>query len=85
MKTLWVVILGLLATAAVPGCKRTVPEPIPGPKAGTAAPGHAHTPGIAWFQEGIDEAFARPGLRKGARGDQTCPAMRRPAPPRVTG
>lgn len=88
MRTLWVVILVVVATAAVPGCKRKLPEPIPDPKAAStvAVHAHAHAPGIAWFQGSIDEAFARPSLRKGAtRPDQTCPGMRRPTPPRVTG
>ena len=88
MRTLWMVILVVAAVTAVPGCKRKVPEPIPGPKAGSVGVGvgHPHTPGIAWFQGSIDEAFARTGLRKGpSRGDQPCPVMRHPAPPRVTG
>jgi hypothetical protein len=59
MKTLWVVTLGLVALAATQGCKRRVPEHIPGPKAVSAAVGHARAPGIAWFQGGLDEAFTR--------------------------
>jgi hypothetical protein len=86
MRTLWVVILIVVAVTAVPGCKRKMPEPIPGPKAGSTVGGHPHAPGIAWFQGSIDEAFARTSLRKGpSRGDQSCPGMRRPTPPRVTG
>ena len=57
MRTLWVFTLGLVALAATQGCKRKEPEPIPGPKAGSVAVGHAIAPGIAWFQGGLDEAF----------------------------
>jgi len=56
MKALWVLTLGLAALAATQGCKRK--EPIPGPKAVSVAIGHAHAPGIVWFQGGLDEAFA---------------------------
>jgi hypothetical protein len=59
MKTLWVLTLGLVALAATQGCKRKVPEPIPGPKAVAIAIGHPQAPGIVWFQGGLDEAFAR--------------------------
>jgi hypothetical protein len=59
MRTLWVLTLGVVALTAVQGCKRKE-EPIPGPKAGLAAMAyvHAHTPGIAYFQGSLDEAFA---------------------------
>jgi hypothetical protein len=57
MRTLWLLTLGLVALTATQGCKRT--EPIPGPKAVSAAMGHARAPGIAWFQGGLDEAFTR--------------------------
>ena len=84
MKSLWVVILGVLAAATVPGCRRD-PEPIPGPKsaAGAASP---HAPGIAWFQGSLEEGFSRTGQRKGSTpSSASCPAMRHPAPRRVTG
>ena len=58
MRALWVLTLGLVALAATQGCKRTEPEPIPGPKAASMAVGHARAPGIAWFQGGLDEAFS---------------------------
>lgn len=64
MRTLWVVILGVVALTAIPGCKRRVPESIPGPKAGSAVVGHVRTPGIAWFQGSFDEAFARTALHR---------------------
>jgi hypothetical protein len=57
MRTLWVFTLGLVALATTQGCKRQVPEPIPGPKAVSVAIGHPA--GIAWFQGGLDEAFTR--------------------------
>ena len=60
MRTLWVLTLGLVALATTQGCKRKVPEPIPGPKAAPAMVGHARAAGIAWFQGSLDEAFARP-------------------------
>ena len=59
MRTLWVLTLGLVALAATQGCKRKEPEPIPGPKAVSAAVGHARASGIVWFQGGLDEAFTR--------------------------
>ena len=67
MKTLWVLTLGLVALTAAQGCKRT--EPIPGPKAGLAAMTyvHMHTPGIAYFQGSLDEAFARSDHRRNCR------------------
>ena len=77
MRALWVVILGVAAMTAVPGCKRREPEPIPGPKSGPAMAGHARTPGIAWFQGSIDEAFARTRMRKNGSG-ATCPVRKRP-------
>ena len=58
MRALWVLTLGLVALAATQDCKRTEPEPIPGPKAASMAVGHARAPGIAWFQGGLDEAFS---------------------------
>jgi hypothetical protein len=58
MNRLWVLTLGLVALTAVQGCKRKEPQPIPGPKAGSMVFMHA-TPGIAWFQGSLDEAFAR--------------------------
>ena len=61
MRRLWVLTLGLAALATVQGCKQK-PEPIPGPKAGVAAGIYVHTPGIAWFQGSLDEAFASPKL-----------------------
>jgi hypothetical protein len=57
MRTLWVLTLGLVALATTEGCKRKLPEPIPGPKAASVA--IARAPGIAWFQGGLDEAFTR--------------------------
>lgn len=86
MRALWVVILGVAAMTAVPGCKRREPEPIPGPKSGPAMAGHARTPGIAWFQGSIDEAFARTRMRKnGSGGDMSCAETTRPPPPHATG
>ena len=60
MRTLWVVTLALVALTAEQGCKRKEPQPIPGPKAGLTVAVRVHTPGIAWFQGSLDEAFARP-------------------------
>ena len=60
MRKLWVVTLGLAALTAADGCKRNVPEPIPGPKAAPAVLSPARAAGIAWFQGSLDEAFARP-------------------------
>ena len=76
MRTLWVLIVGLAALTAIPGCKRKNPEPIPGPKAvAAAAVGHARAKGIAWFQGSLDEAFARPDLHT------TCATERRATMP----
>jgi hypothetical protein len=58
MRKLWVLTVGLVALATTQGCKRKEPEPIPGPKAPSVAVGHRLAPGIAWFQGGLDEAFA---------------------------
>jgi hypothetical protein len=58
MRMLWVLTVGLVALATTEGCKRNEPEPIPGPKAASVAVGHGLAPGIAWFQGGLDEAFA---------------------------
>ena len=66
MRMLWVLTLGLAALATVQGCKQK-PEPIPGPKAGTAAGIYVHTPGIAWFQGSLDEAFASAQLPRNCR------------------
>ena len=60
MRTLGVLVLGLVALTAAEGCKRNAPEPIPGPKAAPAVVGHLGSAGIAWFQGSLDEAFARP-------------------------
>src|SRR5438067_7615898 len=57
MRTLWLLTLGLVALTATQGCRRTEPQPIPGPKALAGVMGHARAPGIAWFQGGLDEAF----------------------------
>ena len=74
MRTLWVLILSLVVLTTAQGCKRQPPEPIPGPKATSAAASPARAAGIAWFQGSLDEAFARPGLNRDAR--KTCDAMR---------
>src|SRR5262249_10528729 len=58
MRTLWVLTLGLVTLTALQGCKRNDPKPIPGPKAGAVAMAYVHTPGIAYFQGSLDEAFA---------------------------
>ena len=75
MRAYWVGSLGLVALLATVGCKHKNPEPIPGPKAlGTEAL-HSPAAGIAWFQEGLDEAFARSGVHA------TCNAVRAPMAP----
>jgi hypothetical protein len=58
MKMRWVLTVGLVALATTEGCKRKEPEPIPGPKAASVAVHQGLAPGIAWFQGGLDEAFA---------------------------
>jgi len=64
MRALWIMALGLTALV-VEGCKRNQPEPIPGPKAGlTGVAVPLRTPGIAWFQGSLEEAFARAKTRK---------------------
>ena len=75
MKMLWVLPLGLAALAAIQGCKRKEPEPIPGPKAGLAAAvvyartasTYMRAPEIAWFQGSLDEAFARTAMPRNCR------------------
>jgi hypothetical protein len=67
MRTLWVLTLGLVALAAVQGCKRNDPKPLPGPRADGVMVAYVHTPGIAWFQGSLDEAFARPELPRNCR------------------
>jgi hypothetical protein len=57
MKTVGVLFLGLVALTASQGCRQKDPEPIPGPKARSAAV-HFHPAGIAWFQGSFEEAFA---------------------------
>jgi hypothetical protein len=75
MSKIWVLTLALAALTAAEGCKRNVPEPIPGPKAVPAVVGHANAAGIAWFQGNLDEAFARPAVHA------TCDAGRTPMAP----
>jgi hypothetical protein len=75
MRKLWVLTLALAALTAADGCKRNVPEPIPGPKAVPAVVGHANAAGIVWFQGSLDEAFARPIAHA------TCDAGRAPMAP----
>ncbi len=75
MRTLWVLTLGLVALTTAEGCKRRIPEPIPGPKAGPVAVGRPAAAGIAWFQGSLDEAFARPD------DHATCTAERAPMAP----
>jgi hypothetical protein len=76
MRSVWVLALGLVALATTEGCKRKEPEPIPGPKAGSALISYTHTPGIAWFQGSFDEAFAGRALPKHCRGEHTAAAPR---------
>jgi hypothetical protein len=75
MRRLWVLTLALVALTAAQGCKRRMPEPIPGPKAVPAVVGHTRAGGIAWFQGSLDEAFAQPITRV------TCDAGRVPMAP----
>jgi hypothetical protein len=75
MRRLWVLTLALAALTGAQGCKRSAPEPIPGPKAAPAVLGHARAGGIAWFQGSLDEAFARPIVRV------ACDAGRAPMTP----
>jgi len=73
MKLRWALALGLASLVAIQGCKRK--EPIPGPKAGVAtvvvyahmAAAYARTPGIAYFQGSLDEAFANTALQRSCR------------------
>ena len=81
MRMLWVLAVGLVALAATEGCKRKEPEPIPGPKAGSMAVGHAFAPGIAWFQGGLDEAFARTARICSTEQRSVAPVA--PDPPRM--
>jgi hypothetical protein len=75
MRAYWVASLGLAALLATEGCKQKEPEPIPGPKAPGAEVLHPQAAGIAWFQEGLDEAFAR------SRVHSTCDSARAPMAP----
>jgi hypothetical protein len=74
MRTFWVLTLGLVALTTVEGCKRQEPEPIPGPKAASAAVDHPRTAGIAWFQGSLDEAFARPTVHATCASDRAAMA-----------
>jgi len=65
MRMLRVLSLGLVSLAAIQGCKQR-PESIPGPKA--LVP-YVHTPGIAWFQGNLDEAFAQADIPQHCRGE----------------
>jgi len=76
MRSYWLASLGLVALLATEGCKQK-PEPIPGPKAGATESLHPKAAGIAWFQEGLDEAFAR------SAAHATCSAVRAPMAPLV--
>lgn len=74
MKLMWALALGVASLVAIQGCKRK--EPIPGPKvvglatvvvrAGMSG-ADVHTPGIAWFQGSLDEAFAHTALPRNCR------------------
>lgn len=75
MRPYWVASLGLVALLTTEGCKQKDPQPIPGPKAPGTESMHPQAAGIAWFQEGLDEAFARSGAHA------TCNAVRAPMAP----
>jgi len=59
MRRIGLLALGLTVLIATGSCKRKNPEPIPGPKAGAAIGAHFRVAGIAYFQGGLEEAFAR--------------------------
>ena len=78
MRALWILALGLATLAAVQGCKRRDPKPLPGPQSDLAMAAESlHTPGIAWFQGSFDEAFARAELWRNCTGGHSV------APPRT--
>ena len=60
MRRIGLLALGLAVFLVTGSCKRKEPEPIPGPKAGIAVDAHFRVAGIAYFQGGLDEAFAPP-------------------------
>src|SRR3989442_9876763 len=79
MRALWILALGLATLAAVQGCKRRDPKPLPGPQSGMAlAADDLHAPGIAWFQGSFDEAFARTELWRNCTGEHGVSAPRAP-------
>jgi hypothetical protein len=59
VRTLWVAALVGLAAVMSDGCKSNKPEPIPGPKATSAAIEPIGAKGIAWFQGTMEEPFSR--------------------------
>jgi hypothetical protein len=79
MRSLWTGVAILTAAIAINGCKHRKEEPLPGPRAATAAqaPGAAATgpasrasrehptgaSGISWFQGTIEEAFSKAGTK----------------------
>jgi hypothetical protein len=82
VRTLWVAALVGLAAVMADGCKSNKPEPIPGPKAPSAAIEPMGAKGIAWFQGTMEEPFSRAyageseGRARGAmehRSDERCP------------
>jgi hypothetical protein len=77
MRALWILALGLATLAAVQGCKRRDPKPLPGPQSAMAlAADNIHAPGIAWFQGSLDEAFARTELWRNCTGENGAAAPR---------
>ena len=62
MRAFRMACLGLVALLATEGCRQKSPEPIPGPKAASMGMVRPQAAGVAWFQGGLDEAFARPGV-----------------------
>jgi len=78
MKALRGVALSCAVALALGGCRNGKPEPIPPPKAGSAHP-MPPSPGIAWFQGNLEEAFARTVLRHRPMGrNQAAPRQWEP-------
>jgi hypothetical protein len=79
MRRIGLLALGLAAFMATGSCKRKDPEPIPGPKAGAAVSAHFRASGIAYFQGGLEEGFARARDEQDPRCAKADPALPRGA------